>query len=103
MLYSDLLHSVSDVSREDLQSALQQLLQESKIYQYFSQYESFFVHHTDIANWATRIGETVVQPSSFLCMEGQLPIDATKHIMTKKIVYSIVSNPGISLVVEFNS
>ena len=98
ILYSDLLHDFQDLSEQEMSAILQNLLSQSRIFCYFTQFECYFVHHDEMFGWSVSLEDQIIQPSSFLCIQKDSLSNSMRIAMRKKILYSIISNPGISLV-----
>lgn len=86
------------LSEPELNQILQSLISQSRVYCYFAQFECFFVHCSEIFGWSVSLGDQIIQPSAFLCVQKDSLSSSTRVAMKKKILYSIVSNPGVSLV-----
>ena len=56
------------------------------------------MHHDEMFGWSVSLEDQIIQPSSFLCIQKDSLSNSTRIAMKKKILYSIISNPGISLV-----
>ena len=56
------------------------------------------MHRNEIFGWSVSLDDQIIQPSAFLCVQKDSLSSSTRVAMKKKILYSIVSNPGVSLV-----
>ena len=56
------------------------------------------MHHDEVLGWSVSLDDQIIQPSACLCIQNNTLSTATRVAMKKKILYSIVSNPGVSLV-----
>lgn len=123
--YSSLKQLFPDLSSRSLKKLLDTLLQSSKIYRFItwilkgflisSPSECFFVHRVSVPAWSVQINNQFVIPSATLCFvrqssasqiitkESQSPLvesETIKQMILKRLAYSVVSNPGVTLVRE---
>lgn len=67
---------------------------------FFSPFECFFVHKDEIAKWAIEMDGRFVHSCCWTRWLNGHEDDLQERLIQRKVLYSIVSNPGTTLVSE---